>query len=87
MLVLFEVVVVPGRDPDTLLSDEVLADTQAQVMTLAQAAAVGFSGALPDAKGRELRLIAAAPRDTQYISRRLEASDAVASFRVHQVET
>jgi hypothetical protein len=85
MLVVFEVAVTPGHDPDALLSDEVLAETQAQVMSLDQAAAVGFTGARPDPKGRDLRLIAVAPRDVQFVQRRLEANDAVASFRVHEV--
>ncbi len=87
MLTLFEVVIARGHDPDALLSQEALADTQAQVMTLDEAKAVGFSGAQPDAKGREIRLIAVAPRDAQYVQRRLEANDAVQSFRVHEVAT
>ena len=86
MLVIYEVIVAAGRDADALLSDEVLRDTQAQVMTLEQARALGFSGAQPDAKGREVRLIAAAPRDARFIQSRLEASDAVQSFRAHQVD-
>jgi hypothetical protein len=87
VLVVFEVIVAAGHDPDALLSDEVLRETQAQVMTLEQAAAVGFSGARPDPKGRALRLIAVAPRDAQFVQRRLEANDAVSSFRPHEVET
>ncbi len=86
MLVVFEVYVAPGHDPDALLSEEVLQETQAQVMTLAEAAAIGFQGAQPDPKGREIRLIAVAPRDAQFIQRRLEASDAVARFRPHEVD-
>lgn len=87
MLVLFEVVVAPGQDPDALLSPEVLAETQAQVMTLDQAGKVGLSGMSPDPKGRELRFIAVTPADAQFVQRRLEANDAVQSFRVHEVET
>jgi hypothetical protein len=86
MLVIFEVVVAAGRDAEALLSDEVLRDTQAQVMSLDQARALGFSGAEPDAKGREVRLIAAAPRDARFIQSRLEANEAVQSFRTHQVD-
>lgn len=86
MLIVFEVFIAPGHDPDALLSEEALADTQAQVMTIDQAAAVGFQGAKPDPKGREVRLIAVAPRDAQYIQRRLEANDGVASFRPHEVD-
>lgn len=86
MLVLFEVLVAPGHDPDALLSEETLADTEAQVMTLAEAAAVGFQGAQPDPKGREIRLIAVTPGDARYVQRRLEANDAVLSFKPHEVE-
>jgi hypothetical protein len=87
MLIVYEIVVARGHDPDALLSEEALRDTQAQVMTLDEAQAVGFSGALPDPRGREIRLIAVAPRDAQYVQRRLEANDAVQSFRVHEVDT
>jgi hypothetical protein len=86
MLVLFEVLVAPGHDPDALLTEEALADTEAQVMTLAEAVAVGFHGARPDPKGREIRLIAVTPRDALYVQRRLEANDAVLSFKPHEVE-
>lgn len=86
MLILFEVIVAPGEDPDALLSREVLEDTHAQVMTIAEASAVGFSGAKADPKGREIRLIAVAPRDAQFIQRRLEGSAAAQSFRRHEVE-
>jgi hypothetical protein len=86
MLTVFEVVVARGEDPDAVLSAETLAETQAQVMTLSEAATLGFSGLQADAKGREVRLVAVAPRDAQFVQRRLEASPAVQSFRVHEVE-
>jgi hypothetical protein len=87
MLVLFEVVVARGQDADSLLSAEVLQETQAQVMTLAEASAIGFSGARPDPQGLEKRLIAVAPRDARFVQSRLEHSSAVASFQAHEVET
>jgi hypothetical protein len=86
MLIVFEVIVAAGHDPDTLLSDEVLAETQAQVMTPEEATALGFQGVRPDPKGREVRLIAVAPRDSQFVQRRLEANGAVQSFRPHEVD-
>lgn len=86
MLVLFEVLVAPGQDPDQLLSEEVLRETQAQVMTLDQASALGFSGMQPDPKGREVRLVVVAPRDARFVQRRLEASAAAQGFRVHEVD-
>lgn len=87
MLIVYEVIVARGHDPDTLLSEEALQDTQAQVMTIDEAKAVGFSGAQPDPKGHEIRLIAVAPRDARYVERRLEGNDAVQAFRKHEVET
>jgi hypothetical protein len=87
MLIVYEVIIARGHDPDALLSEEALEDTQAQVMTIEEAKTVGFSGAQPDPNGREIRLIAVAPRDAQYVERRLEGNDGVQSFRKHQVET
>jgi hypothetical protein len=55
-------------------------------MTREEAAAVGFSGVAPDPKGREVRLVVVAPRDAQFVQRRLEASPAVQSFRPHEVD-
>jgi len=86
MLVLFEVVVARGQDPDSLLSPEVLAETKAQVMSLDDARAVGFSGARPDPQGLEVRLVAVAPRDARFVQSRLESNHAVASFRAHEVD-
>lgn len=83
---LFEVVIAPGYDPDSLLSAETLRETQAQIMTLDEARAVGFSGLQPDPKGRELRFIAVARRDAQWIHRQLEAHGAVTSYRVHEID-
>ncbi len=85
MLVLFEVVVARGQDPDDLLSAEVLQETHAQVMTLEQAAALGFQGARPD-PALEKRLVAVAPRDARFVQSRLESSPAVASFQAHEVD-
>ncbi len=86
MLIVFEVIIAKGEDPDALLSQEVLDETHAQVMTIAEASAVGFSGARADPKGREIRLIAVAPRDAQFVQRRLEASAAAQSFERHEVD-
>ena len=85
MLVLFEVVVARGQDPDALLSPEVLKETQAQVMTLEEASALGFQGARQSEHG-EVRLVAVAPRDARFVQSRLESSHAVASFRAHEVD-
>ena len=85
MMVVFEVRLMPGANPDGLISEEVKGETGAQVMTLDEARKAGFSG-LPEAEGHEIRLIAVRKRDAPWIHRTLEASEAVAGFRVHEVD-
>lgn len=85
MMVVFEVHLAPGADPSTLLTEETKRDTGAQVMTPDDARKVGFAG-LPDPPpGTEVRLIAVAKRDQSRIQRVLEATDAAAGFRMHEV--
>lgn len=85
MLHVFEVYVASGFDPDEILSKETREETGAQVMTLAEARAVGFSGVAEPPPGRTVRLIAVNHRDGQFIHRKLEASPAVTSYKVHEV--
>lgn len=86
MLAVFEVYLAPGSDASDLLSKETIHATQAQIMTLAEAKKVGFGG-LPEAPpGKEVRLIAVARRDANWIHRALETSEACAGFRVHEVD-
>lgn len=85
MMVVFEVLLAPGADPDRLLTADVKKETQAQVMTLDEARKVGFAG-LPESPGHEVRLIAVARRDAPWIHRQLETNEAVGSFRVHEVD-
>jgi len=85
MIVVFEVFLVPGADPDTILTDEIKSATKAQLMTLDEARKVGFAG-LPDQPGHDVRLIAVAVRDKAWIIRTLEGSDAVGQFKVHDVD-
>ena len=68
MMVLFEVFLSPGADPSTLLSQEILRETNAQVMTMDEARKVGFMG-LPDPEGKQVRLVAVAKRDAARINR------------------
>ena len=84
MMVLFEVHVAPGSKPFEL-SEELLAETKAQVMTPAEAKAVGFNGLPEPPAGREVKYIAVAQRDQRWVQQALEASPAVAGFRVHDV--
>jgi hypothetical protein len=85
MMVVFEVFLAPGADPEKLLSKETLLETKAQVMTVNEARKVGFAG-LPDPGDKEVRLIAVAKRDAPWIHRAMETSEAVGGFRVHEVD-
>lgn len=84
MLKVFEVHLAEGCDGAEILSDEMLAETSAQVMTSAQAQAVGFAG-LP--QGPSLRFVAVVPRDERFVQHALERSPDVHEFCVHDVET
>jgi hypothetical protein len=83
MLVVFEVHVAPGSDPGTLLTEEAMRETKAQVMTPDEARKVGFAG-LPAFQG-EVRLIAVARPDAKWIQRALESNEGVAGFKIHEV--
>jgi len=85
MLILYEVFLVQGGNPDGLLSREVMQETHAQIMTIEEARAVGFSGAESHLQGLEVRFIAVSPRDARFVQSRLEASHVVQSFRAHEV--
>jgi hypothetical protein len=86
MMVVFEVHVVPGCDPTTILTQETRNDTQAQVMTRAEAQKVGFGG-LPEAPAdHEVRYIAVAKRDESRIQRSFESNEAVGLFRKFDVD-
>jgi hypothetical protein len=86
MMVVFEVHVVPGSDPTRIVTSETLRETQAQVMTIAEARKVGFGG-LPDPPAdHEVRLIAVAKRDASFIQRALEANEACGQFRMFDVD-
>ena len=85
MMVVFEVFVAPGADPETLLSAETVRETKAQVMTVEDARKVGFAG-LPDYGDKVVRLVAVARRDAPWIQRALETNDAVGTFTMHDVD-
>jgi hypothetical protein len=86
MIVVFEVHLPASADSSTLLSAEVVRETKAQVMTLAEAAQVGFQGLGAEPPGMQTRLVAVAPRDAQWVHRVLETHEAVAGFRRHDVD-
>jgi hypothetical protein len=83
MIIVFEVHLAPNRSSDQFLSDETLEDTQAQVMTTAEAAAVGFTG-VPD--DPNVRLVAVAHRDRRFMAGALERAHDVVGFRAHEVD-
>jgi hypothetical protein len=85
MLKVFEVHLVPGGDVEQIISAQTLEETQAQIMTVAEATAVGFGGLPEGADGANLRLIAVAQRDAPWISRALEQSESVKGFKIHDI--
>jgi hypothetical protein len=85
MHVMFEVFLQPGATGDALLSDETLADTQAQIMTPEEAAAVGLQGLPDDPEGRERRFIVVQQSDARRIHQQLELNDQVGAFRLHEI--
>ena len=85
MLIVFEVHIATGSDPNTLLTAETLRETQAQVMTVAEAKKVGFSGLGDAPTDHEVRLVAVAKRDANWVQRALESNEGVAQFRTHEV--
>lgn len=85
MMHIFECHLVAGSDPSTLLSEEALRETQAQVMTPDEARALGFGEIAEPKPGAELRLVAVAARDSQWMHRAMERSPIVTSYKVHEV--
>ncbi len=85
MMHIFECHLAAGSDPDTLLSEETLRETAAQVMTPDEARAVGFTRIADPKDGGAVRLVAVAARDTQWIHRVMERSPIVTSYKVHEV--
>jgi hypothetical protein len=83
MIIVFEVHLDPNRGSDQFLSDETLEETQAQVMTAAEASAVGFTG-VPD--DPNVRLVAVAHRDRKFVAGALERAHDVVGFRAHEVD-
>ncbi len=82
MHVAFVVHVVQGTDLDGLLTEETKRDTQAVVMSLEDAAKMGFAtSGVQVQPGHEAALIVVAQRDAARISRTLEGIGAVSGFQ------
>jgi hypothetical protein len=87
-MVIIEVHLAPGKKSFEL-SEEILAETKAQVMTHAEAVAVGFEGLpapAPTGQPREVRYVAVRETDSRWILNSLEANPDVGSFKMHNVD-
>jgi hypothetical protein len=82
-VIVFEVHLTPGADDSDLLSDELRQETQAQVMTAAEARAIGFEG-LPD--DPNLRLVACAREHAKWVEKALERAPQVRGYQPHEVD-
>lgn len=79
---MFEVHLTAGSEGKDLLSAEVMQETQAQVMTPAEAKALGFEGFPEDVN---LRLVAVAEKDQRWVEKALERAPDVTGYRAHTV--
>jgi hypothetical protein len=86
MLALFEVHLAPGADISQLLSVEALRETEAQIMTVAEAKAVGFGNLETLEASMDVYLLAVSAKDSAFIGTRLESSPIVSRFQVHHVD-
>jgi hypothetical protein len=82
---LFEVFLAPGAKQSELMSPEALAESGAQIFTPAEAELVGLEGIPADPQNRPRVFIACGEADAQFITTRLEATSAAASFKLHQL--
>jgi hypothetical protein len=86
MLVVFEIYVRPGFDPDELLSEETRAETEARVLTREEAEQLGLRGLPePSAERGEVRYVPVNANHRRWIERALDASPHVNAFDVHDV--
>jgi hypothetical protein len=86
MHVMFEVYLGPGASAEALLTPETLQDTQAQIMTPEEAAALGLQGIPEDPEGRERRFIVVVKSDERRIYNQLEMNPQVTAFRLHEID-
>lgn len=86
MMVVFEVHLALGADASAMIQPGTARETMAQIMTLEEAAKVGFGGLPAPPANVEVRLIVVAKRDAGWIMRDLELSPVVTGFRQHEVD-
>ncbi len=82
---LFEVYLTTAASAQTLLSEEVLGTTGAQVFTAKEAELVGLEGIPDDPTGSPRVFIACSPSDERLIASRLEGNENVARYKLHEV--
>lgn len=83
MLIVFELHVRPGFDPDVFLSKEAQSETEARVLTRAEAENVGLSG-MPEREG-DVRYVLVNARHRRWIERAIDADPQVSGFDVHDI--
>ena len=82
-VIVFAVKLAPGRTDENILSDEVLEETQAQIMTTAEATALGFQGLQDDPN---LRLVVVQRKDAGWIEKALERAPNVVGYDKGEVD-
>ncbi len=82
-VIVFEVHLTPGADDQDLLSEEILQETHAQLMTAGEAKAVGFEGFADDPN---LRLIAVTREHMRWIEKALERAPQVRAYQPHDID-
>ncbi len=85
-MVVFEVYLTPGANPEELFTPETLKETQAKVMTLEEAQRAGLDGFQRSNHPGDLRLVLCDDREARFVHMRLEGSGIVSSFRGHEVD-
>lgn len=81
MVVAFEVVLVAGAEPAQILGESTLRETEAQILTVEAARKAGIRSVREPGE-QEIRVIVVRQRDANWIHRALEASHAVAGYRM-----
>lgn len=86
MLIVFELYVRPGFDPDAFLSTEARNETQARVFTREEAQRHGLEGLPePSTEHGEVRYVPVNAQHRRWIERAIDMDPNVNAFNVHDV--
>ncbi len=86
MLIVFELYVRPGFDPDVFLSEEAQKDTEARILTAREAESAGLSGLPEPDPGRgEVRYVLVNGRHRAWIERAVDSDPEVNGYKVYDV--